>query len=80
MPSPGSHRFSTQWELVLLPGVCTAVLLALLLGEPLSYASQSNPAAVAKSQQAWCYSQQKIHGVVGHLPQSGCLRFVFFQF
>lgn len=68
-----------QWELILLPGVCTAVL-ALLLGEPPSCAIQSNPAAVAGYQQAWCYSQQKICGGVGHIPQSGCLRFVFSQF
>lgn len=61
------------------PEVCTA-LLALLLGEPPSCAIQSNPAAVAGFQPAWCYSQQKVSGVVGHLPQSGCLRFVFSQF
>lgn len=62
------------------PEVCTAVLLAFLLWEVPSCATQSNPAAVAASQPAWCYSQQKMHHAVGHIPQSGCLRFVFSQF
>lgn len=76
--APIGSAHSGSW--LCWPEVCTAVLLALLLWEVPSCAIQSNPASVAGSQPAWCYSQQQIHLAVGHIPQSGCLRLVFSQF
>lgn len=62
------------------PEVHTAVLLSLLLWEAKACAIQSNPASGAGFQPAWCDSQLKRCSIVGHLPSSRCLRFVFPHF
>lgn len=78
MASPGSHRFSTQRELIVLPGLCAAVL-ALLLGTPIlcspeqSCSCSSIPAGLvlqSPENTCCCWAPSK----------SGCLRFVSSQF